>query len=42
VSVRPLSHCYRGPARGSGLILGYGGVDEQAIEDGIRRLARCL
>jgi GntR family transcriptional regulator/MocR family aminotransferase len=42
VSVRPLSQCYRGPVRGSGLILGYGGVDERAIEEGIRRLARCL
>jgi GntR family transcriptional regulator/MocR family aminotransferase len=42
VSVRPLSQCYRGPTRGSGLILGYGGVDEHAIEQGIRRLAHCL
>ncbi|WP_424684200.1 PLP-dependent aminotransferase family protein [Frateuria sp. YIM B11624] len=42
VSVRPLSQCYRGPAQRNGLILGYGGVDARAIEEGIRRLARCL
>jgi GntR family transcriptional regulator/MocR family aminotransferase len=42
VSIRPLSPCYRGPARRAGVILGYGGVDVPAIEEGIRRLARCL
>ena len=42
VSVRPLSPCYRGPQRRSGLILGYGGVDARAIEEGVRRLAHCL
>ncbi|MEW9573040.1 PLP-dependent aminotransferase family protein [Rhodanobacter sp. Si-c] len=42
VSVRPLSPCYRGGQRRSGLILGYGSVDEHAIEEGVRRLRRCL
>jgi len=42
VSVRPLSPCYRGEAKRSGLILGYGSVDEHAIEEGVRRLRRCL
>jgi GntR family transcriptional regulator/MocR family aminotransferase len=42
VSVRPLSQCYRGPVRRSGVILGYGGVDARAIAEGIRRLARCM
>ncbi|MDE2280381.1 MAG: PLP-dependent aminotransferase family protein, partial [Xanthomonadaceae bacterium] len=42
VSVRPLSPCYRGEARRGGLILGYGGVDERAIEEGVRRLRRCM
>lgn len=42
VSVRPLSPCYRGEARRGGLILGYGGVDERAIEEGVRRLRRCV
>jgi GntR family transcriptional regulator/MocR family aminotransferase len=42
VSVRPLSPCYRGEAKRSGLILGYGSVGEHAIEEGVRRLARCL
>ena len=42
VSVRPLSQCYRGPVRRHGLILGYGGIDAAAIQEGIRRLARCL
>ncbi|MBD8880276.1 MULTISPECIES: MocR-like pyridoxine biosynthesis transcription factor PdxR [Rhodanobacter] len=42
VSVRPLSPCYRGEVRRSGLILGYGSVDEHAIQEGIRQLARCL
>jgi GntR family transcriptional regulator/MocR family aminotransferase len=42
VSIRPLSPCYRGPGCRNGLILGYGGVDAQAIDEGIRRLAGCL
>jgi GntR family transcriptional regulator/MocR family aminotransferase len=42
VSVRPLSQCWRGPGSRHGLILGYGGVDARAIDEGIRRLARCL
>jgi GntR family transcriptional regulator/MocR family aminotransferase len=42
VSVRPLSPCYRGKAKRHGLILGYGSVDERAIEEGVRRLRSCL
>ncbi|MEY2167684.1 MocR-like pyridoxine biosynthesis transcription factor PdxR [Rhodanobacter sp. FW106-PBR-LB-2-19] len=42
VSVRPLSPCYRGDVKRNGLILGYGSVDERAIEEGVRRLRRCL
>jgi GntR family transcriptional regulator/MocR family aminotransferase len=42
VSARPLSQCYRGGTQRGGLILGYGGVDAPAIEEGVRRLARCL
>jgi GntR family transcriptional regulator/MocR family aminotransferase len=42
VSVRPLSPCYRGTAKRSGLILGYGSVDECAIGEGVRRLQSCL
>jgi len=42
VSARPLSPCYRhAPARG-GLILGYGNADAHAIDEGMRRLKRCL
>lgn len=42
VSVRPLSPCYRGEVRRNGLILGYGNVDERAIDEGIRRLQGCF
>jgi GntR family transcriptional regulator/MocR family aminotransferase len=42
VSIRPLSLCYRGTKRRRGVILGYGGVDAAAIDEGIRRLKRCL
>jgi GntR family transcriptional regulator/MocR family aminotransferase len=42
VSVRPLSQCYRGKAKRGGLILGYGSVDECAIDEGVRRLRGCL
>jgi GntR family transcriptional regulator / MocR family aminotransferase len=42
VSAMPLSSCYsKAPARG-GLILGYGGVDEKQIYDGIRKLKMCI
>jgi GntR family transcriptional regulator / MocR family aminotransferase len=42
VSVIPLSSCYwKKPARG-GLILGYGGVDEEQIQDGMRKLKACI
>jgi GntR family transcriptional regulator/MocR family aminotransferase len=37
--VPPLSACYIGPKKQSGLILGYGGVDVDAIRQGINRLA---
>ncbi|MGN2242340.1 PLP-dependent aminotransferase family protein [Frateuria sp. GZRR33] len=42
VSVRPLSPCWRGPGARHGPILGYGGTDAHAIDEGIRRLACCL
>ena len=42
VSVRPLSHCYRQPGACSGLIIGYGSVDERAIEAGVRSLKRII
>ncbi|BFI96510.1 MAG: PLP-dependent aminotransferase family protein [Rhodanobacter sp.] len=42
VSVRPLSPCYHGAAKRSGLILGYGSVDEPAIAEGVRRLRHAL
>ncbi|TAN03990.1 MAG: PLP-dependent aminotransferase family protein [Rhodanobacteraceae bacterium] len=42
VSVRPLSQCYRGETRRNGLILGYGSVDANTIDTGIRRLKRAL
>jgi GntR family transcriptional regulator/MocR family aminotransferase len=42
ISTIPLSSCYmRKPARG-GLILGYGGVDEDGIREGVRRLRACM
>jgi GntR family transcriptional regulator/MocR family aminotransferase len=38
----PLSICYqRNPERG-GLILGYGGVDQKRIQDGVRKLAAII
>ncbi len=41
-SARPLSVCYlRAPARG-GLILGYGGVDIEAIRQAVGTLATCI
>lgn len=42
ISVRPLSACYLDPPGRGGLILGYGGVDVQAIRDGIRTLKSCI
>lgn len=38
VSVRPLSQCYGQPDARSGLIFGYGSVDERAIDAGMRSL----
>jgi GntR family transcriptional regulator/MocR family aminotransferase len=42
VSVRPLSQCYRHPDARSGLIFGYGSVDERAIDAGVRDLKRIV
>ena len=42
VSVRPLSQCYRQPDARSGLIFGYGSVDERAIDAGVRDLKRIV
>lgn len=42
VSVRPLSQCHGGRTPRPGLIFGYGGIDPVAIEEGVRRLRRCL
>ncbi len=42
VSVIPLTTCYaKAPARG-GLILGYGGVNEDQIREGICKLKQCI
>jgi len=42
ISVIPLSTCYaKTPARG-GLILGYGGVNENQIREGVRKLKNCV
>ena len=42
VSIMPLSTCcLRPPSRG-GLILGYGGVNQRQINDGMRKLRACL
>lgn len=38
LAVTPLSSCYLRPGKQKGLILGYGGVDEQAIVSGVKRL----
>ena len=42
VSVRPLSACYLRPQARGGLLLGYGGVDEAGIREGIRKLKLCI
>ena len=38
LAVTPLSSCYLRPHKQKGLILGYGGVDEAAIETGVKKL----
>ncbi len=38
ISAMPLSSCYLKPPVSSGLVLGYGGANEQQIRDGIRKL----
>lgn len=42
VEVTPLSTYYAGPPHRGGLLLGYTGVDEQEIRDGVRRLGAAL
>jgi GntR family transcriptional regulator/MocR family aminotransferase len=42
VSARPLSPCYAEPPARGGLIMGYGGADARALDEAVRRLARCL
>jgi GntR family transcriptional regulator / MocR family aminotransferase len=42
VSAMPLSSCYSKPPARGGVILGYGGVDERQIHDGIRKLKMCI
>jgi GntR family transcriptional regulator / MocR family aminotransferase len=42
ISAMPLSTCYRGEARLSGLVLGYGGASIPQIQDGVRKLKTCL
>jgi len=39
LTVTPLSTCYLGPGGRKGLILGYGGVDPQDIEAGVKKLS---
>jgi len=38
----PLSVCYQGKPQRCGLILGYGGVDQKQIQDGVKRLAAII
>ena len=38
----PLSICYQEKPRRGGLILGYGGTDQQQIREGPRKLASVL
>lgn len=40
--VPPLSRYYLGPDKRNGLVLGYGGVDEGSIREGIQRLTRVV
>jgi GntR family transcriptional regulator/MocR family aminotransferase len=42
VGVYPAAHFYARPPRHAELLLGYGGLDERAITEGVRRLARAL
>jgi GntR family transcriptional regulator/MocR family aminotransferase len=42
VSAQPLSSCYSQPAARGGLILGYGGIDQRQIEEGLRKLKLCI
>jgi len=42
VGVYPAAHFYARPPRHAELLLGYGGLDERAIREGIRRLAQVL
>ena len=38
----PLSVCYQGTPERGGLILGYGGVGQKQIEDGVKKLAAII
>jgi len=40
--IRPLSACFDGPATRQGLVLGYAGVDEDEIGQGVKHLALTL
>jgi GntR family transcriptional regulator/MocR family aminotransferase len=42
LSATPLSICYAGPVRRSGLLLGFGGFPEQRIERATRTLGEAL
>ncbi|PXV58752.1 transcriptional regulator, GntR family [Dyella jiangningensis] len=42
VSVRPLTPCYLASPKRAGLILGYGGVSPEQIDEGVRKLSQCL
>jgi GntR family transcriptional regulator / MocR family aminotransferase len=42
ISTVPLSNCYQEEPRKQGLILGYGGVNQKQIQDGVSKLAAVL
>ena len=42
LSVTPLSACYLNPPSRGGLVLGYGGTNEQQIREGVRELKASL
>jgi DNA-binding transcriptional MocR family regulator len=42
VAVFPLSRHYASTRPRAGLLLGYGAVEADRIEEGLRRLRRCL
>jgi GntR family transcriptional regulator/MocR family aminotransferase len=42
ISVMPLSPYYLSPSTKSGLVLGYGCVNEEEIRDGVRKLESCI